>query len=75
MPAEVYAQIDADITDALTRLPATGIVLKSGVEAPTLFKVRLNKFSVLALKVIEPVELFMDCLVPKSSPYPNWLDR
>lgn len=48
--AEVYAQIDADITDALTRLPATGIVLKSGVEAPTLFKVRLNKFSVLALK-------------------------
>jgi hypothetical protein len=48
--AEVYAQIDADITAALTRLPATGAVLKSGVEAPTLFKVRLNKFSVLALK-------------------------
>ena len=48
--AEVYAQIDADITAALNRLPTTGAVLKNGVEATTLFKVRLNKFSVLALK-------------------------
>ena len=48
--AEVYAQIDADITEALNRLPVSGAVLKNGVEAPTLFKVRLNKFSVLALK-------------------------
>jgi hypothetical protein len=48
--AEVYAQIDSDITSALNRLPANGGVLYNGVENSTLFKIRLNKFSVLALR-------------------------
>lgn len=48
--AEVYAQIDSDISSALSRLPANGGVLYNGVENSTLFKIRLNKFSVLALR-------------------------
>jgi len=48
--AEVYAQIDADITEALKRLPANGDVISKGDVNSTLFKVRFNKFGVLALK-------------------------
>lgn len=48
--AEVYTQIDKDITEALTRLPATGNVLSNGSVNNTLFKIRLNRFSTLALK-------------------------
>ncbi len=48
--AEVYTQIDKDITQALIRLPATGNVLSSGTVNSTFLKIRLNKFSTLALK-------------------------
>lgn len=48
--AEVYAQIDRDLTDALSRLPQNGNVIVSGAENATWFKVRLNRLSTLGLK-------------------------
>lgn len=48
--AEVYAQIDLDITEAAKRFPAAGSVLDKGVVNGSLFKTRMNKFSTLALK-------------------------
>jgi hypothetical protein len=48
--AEVYAQIDKDITDALSRLPTNGNVLSNGSVNNTLFKIRMNRFSTLALR-------------------------
>jgi hypothetical protein len=48
--AEVYAQIDKDIAAAIALLPQTGNVISNGVVNNTLFKIRMNKFSTLALK-------------------------
>jgi hypothetical protein len=48
--AEVYAQIDNDLTEALKRLPAGGGVISSGTVNNALFRTRLNRFSVLALR-------------------------
>jgi len=48
--AEVYAQIDKDITAAIALLPQTGNVINNGVVNNTLFKIRMNRFSTLALK-------------------------
>jgi hypothetical protein len=48
--AEVYAQIDSDLTKALERLPQSGNVIVSGSENAAWFKVRFNRWSTLALK-------------------------
>ena len=48
--AEVYAQIDLDLTEALKRLPTNGDVLSKGVASSSLFKIRFNRYSALALK-------------------------
>lgn len=48
--AEVYAQIDSDLTKALERLPQSGNVIVSGVENASWFKVRFNRWSALGLK-------------------------
>jgi hypothetical protein len=48
--AEVYAQIELDLTEALNRLPQNGNVIVSGTENSSWFKVRLNRWSTLALK-------------------------
>ena len=48
--AEVYAQIDFDIVEALKRLTANGDVINNGVVNNGLFKTRINRFSTLALK-------------------------
>lgn len=48
--AEVYTQIDNDITEALKRLPLNGNVISGGTVNNSLFKIRLNRFATLALK-------------------------
>ena len=48
--AEVYTQIDNDITESLKRLPTTGNVVSGGTVNNALFKIRMNKFSALSLK-------------------------
>lgn len=48
--AEVYAQIDSDLTKALERLPQSGNVIVSGADNATWFKVRFNRWSTLGLK-------------------------
>jgi hypothetical protein len=48
--AEVYAQIDKDLTEALKRLPATGNVYNNGAINSSFFKIRLNRWGALALK-------------------------
>jgi len=48
--AEVYAQIDKDIAEAIKRLPATGNVYNSGSINSAFFKIRLNRWGTLALK-------------------------
>ena len=48
--AEVYAQIDRDLTAALERLPQNGNVIVSGAENASWFRVRLNRWSALGLK-------------------------
>ena len=48
--AEVYAQIDKDIQEALNRLPATGDVIINGAPSAAFFKIRLNRWGVLALR-------------------------
>jgi hypothetical protein len=47
---EVYDQIDKDLNDAITRLPLNGNVLSNATVNNTLFKIRMNRFSTLALK-------------------------
>ncbi|MEY2901262.1 MAG: hypothetical protein RLY89_368 [Bacteroidota bacterium] len=48
--AEVYTQIDKDLTAAIALLPQSGNVISNGAVNSTLFKIRMNKFSTLALK-------------------------
>lgn len=48
--AEVYAQIDKDIAEALKRLPVDGGVINGGSVSNALFKTRMNKFSVNAIR-------------------------
>lgn len=48
--AEVYAQIDTDLTAALERLPQNGNVIVAGAESAAWDKIRLNRFGALALK-------------------------
>jgi hypothetical protein len=48
--AEVYAQIDKDINEAIKRLPATGNVYNSGTINNSFFKIRLNRWGTLALR-------------------------
>lgn len=48
--AEVYAQIDKDIQEALNRLPATGDVLINNTTNAAYFKIRMNRWGVLALR-------------------------
>jgi hypothetical protein len=48
--AEVYAQIDKDINEAIKRLPATGNVYNSGSINSAFFKIRLNRWGTLALR-------------------------
>ena len=48
--AEVYAQIDKDINEAIKRLPATGNVYNSGAINNSFFKIRLNRWGTLALR-------------------------
>lgn len=48
--AEVYAQIDKDIDEAIKRLPVTGNVYNSGSINSAFFKIRLNRWGTLALK-------------------------
>jgi hypothetical protein len=48
--AEVYAQIDKDITEAIKRLPATGNVYNNGTINNSFFKIRMNRWGTLALK-------------------------
>ena len=48
--AEVYTQIDKDIVEALKRLPADGGVINSGTVNNALFRTRMNKWSVTALR-------------------------
>ena len=48
--AEVYAQIDKDIASAIALLPQNGNVISNGVVSNGLFKIRMNRFSTLALK-------------------------
>ena len=48
--AEVYAQIDKDIEEAVKRMPVSGGVISSGTVNNALFRPRLNRLSVLALR-------------------------
>lgn len=48
--AEVYAQIDKDITEALNRLPSTGDVIINGAVSSSFFKIRFNRWGALALR-------------------------
>jgi hypothetical protein len=48
--AEVYAQIDKDIASAIALLPQNGNVISNGAVSNGLFKIRMNRFSTLALK-------------------------
>ena len=48
--AEVYAQIDKDLTEAIKRLPATGTVYNNGAVNNSFFKIRLNRWGTLALR-------------------------
>jgi len=48
--AEVYAQIDKDIEEAIKRMPVSGGVISSGTVNNALFRTRLNRLSVLALR-------------------------
>jgi hypothetical protein len=48
--AEVYAQIDKDIEEAIKRMPVSGGVISSGTVNSALFRTRLNRLSVLALR-------------------------
>ena len=48
--AEVYAQIDKDITEALKRLPVDGGVINSGAVSNAMFRTRMNRWSVTALR-------------------------
>jgi hypothetical protein len=48
--AEVYAQIDKDLAEAIKRLPATGNVYNSGTINNSFFKIRLNRWGTLALR-------------------------
>jgi hypothetical protein len=48
--AEVYAQIDKDIEEALKRLSASGDVIINGAVNNGFFKIRINRFATLALK-------------------------
>ena len=48
--AEVYAQIDKDIAEAIKRLPATGDVYNNGAVNNSFFKIRMNRWATLALK-------------------------
>ena len=48
--AEVYAQIDKDIDEALKRLPTSGDVIISGSVNNGFFKIRMNRFGTLALR-------------------------
>lgn len=48
--AQVYAQIDTDLTKALERLPQSGNVIVSGVDNAGWFRVRFNRWSTLGLK-------------------------
>lgn len=47
---EVYNQIDSDITAALERLTANGNIIVNGTENANWFRIRMNRFSALALK-------------------------
>ena len=48
--AEVYAQIDKDLNEAIKRLPATGNVYNNGTINNAFFKIRLNRWGALALR-------------------------
>ncbi|MFN7584797.1 MAG: RagB/SusD family nutrient uptake outer membrane protein, partial [Bacteroidota bacterium] len=48
--AEVYAQIEKDITEALKRLPVDGGVINSGTVSNAMFRTRMNKWAVTALR-------------------------
>jgi len=48
--AEVYAQIDKDLAEAIKRLPATGNVYNSGAINNSFFKIRMNRWGTLALR-------------------------
>ena len=48
--AEVYAQIEKDITEALKRLPVDGGVINSGSVSNAMFKTRMNRWGVTALR-------------------------
>jgi starch-binding outer membrane protein, SusD/RagB family len=48
--AEVYAQIEKDIQEALIRLNTTGDVIINGAANSAFFKIRFNRWGVLALR-------------------------
>ena len=48
--AEVYAQIEKDITEALKRLPVDGGVINSGTVNNAMFRTRMNRWSATALR-------------------------
>ncbi|MFN7539599.1 MAG: RagB/SusD family nutrient uptake outer membrane protein [Bacteroidota bacterium] len=48
--AEVYAQIEKDITEALKRLPVDGGVINSGSVSNAMFRTRMNRWGVTALR-------------------------
>ncbi|MFM7510823.1 MAG: RagB/SusD family nutrient uptake outer membrane protein [Bacteroidota bacterium] len=48
--AEVYAQIDKDMVEALNRLNTTGDVIINGSSNSSFFKIRFNRWGVLALR-------------------------
>lgn len=48
--AEVYAQIEKDITEALKRLPVDGGVINSGTVSNAMFRTRMNRWSATALR-------------------------
>jgi hypothetical protein len=48
--SEVYKQIDNDISEAIKRLPVNGDVYINGVVNAGFFKLRMNRWSTLALK-------------------------
>lgn len=48
--AEVYAQIDKDIAEALKRLPVDGGVINSGSVSNAMFRTRMNRWSATALR-------------------------
>jgi hypothetical protein len=47
---EVYDQIDKDMAEALKRLPSSGSVYNNGSFNSNFFKIRMNRFGVLALR-------------------------